>query len=466
MADNLEEMVRGLKLAQRRKTGKDVKTSAQRFLARSRGVPEEVVQDEYRYGGMTPEEVAAFNKNIYASFDKLTELEKEYGKQSVNVFKERMMLEKKILEEAVKNVMNMEDNLTGFKKEQMKQKRLQMQGLIDDMNKTLELSDKQTEATKKSDVAIGKKARSLLEKIDTKKGTTPISIMKAMGELETDEDVDAFVAEVDDAFDTTYAGKIPKDTWANFKVELTTQAERLKAKKPSAAETEGTGRDEWSAEDEEALAYYTRPGGMENYHDEIMERIDEASAIAGMEVLPSVQNLANAWSGGKTRSIEEAIAMKMEGAPDVPGMMDKVAQDKLTLLDRMQDPNPPSEIQLAYNALTGNPSFGNIRQMLGTPGNPASNLETIRFLKKRVTMKGTKQGFPTSPETAVAQSQKMDDIMAKGVRPEVVARADARPALAATTGTKTPSYRSRAAQLLSLTSDPQASEGDDEGVVT
>tara|TARA_R110000824_G_scaffold44478_2_gene129409 strand:- start:1455 stop:2855 length:1401 start_codon:yes stop_codon:yes gene_type:complete len=466
MAADLEELVRGVKLAQRKKTGKDIKTTAQRFLARSRGAPEEVVQDEYRYGGMTPEEVAAYNKNIYASFDKLTELEKEYGKQSINVFKERMTLERKILEEAVKNVMNMEDNLTGFKKEQMKQKRMQMQGLVDDMNKTLELSDKQTEATKKSDVAIGKKARALLQNVRDAKGATPTAIMKAMGELETDEEIDVFNAAVDDAFDTTYQGKIPAETWGAFKDDLAKQTTQLKEKRPSASETEGTGRDEWSAEDEAALAYYTRPGGMENYHDEIMEKIDEASAVAGMEVLPSVQNLANAWSGGKTRSIEEAIAMKMEGAPDVQGMMDKAAQDKLTLLDRMQDPNPPSEIKLAYNALTGNASFGNIRQMLGTPGNPASDLETIRFLKKRVTMKGTRQGFPVPAETAVAQTQKMDDIMAKGIRPEVVARADARPALDHTTSRPSTSYRSRAAQLLSLTSDPQASEGDDEGVAT
>ena len=466
MAANLEEMVRGLKLAQRRKTGKDVKTSAQRFLARSRGAPEEVIQDKYRYGGMTPEEVSAYNKDIYASFDKLTELEKEYGKQSINVFKERMTLERKILEEAVKNVMNMEDNLTGFKKEQMKQKRMQMQGLVDDMNKTLELSDKQTEATEKTSGKIRDKAQSLLDKLDQQKGTTPVAIMKAMGQLETHEEIDVFNAEIDDAFDTIYDGKIDPEVWGKFKVELATQSKRLREKKPSASETEGTGRDEWSAEDEAALAYYTRPGGMENYHDEIMEKIDEASAVAGMEVLPSVQNLANAWSGGKTRNIEEAIAMKMEGAPDIPGMMDKAAQDKLTLLDRMQDPNPPSEIKLAYNALTGNASFGNIRQMLGTPGNPASDLETIRFLKKRVTMKGTRQGFPVPAETAVAQNQKMDDIMAKGIRPEVVARADARPALAHTASKPSTGYRSRAAQMLSLTSDPQASEGDDEGVVT
>ena len=104
--------------------------------------------------------------------------------------------------------------------------------------------------------------------------------------------------------------------------------------------------------------------------------------------------------------------------------------------------------------------------MLGTPGNPASDLETIRFLKKRVTMKGTRQGFPVPAETAVAQNQKMDDIMAKGIRPEVVARADARPALAHTASKPSTGYRSRAAQMLSLTSDPQASEGDDEGVVT
>ena len=328
-------------------------------------------------GKFLPADAAAYNKDILAAFNALTEASANPDADSEERMKQRVNFLKAALKEGV-TVMNKRAQLgTDVEKARLSAQIKRTEATIDALDTAEGVSGSGSGRSGKSEQEKGQQAaESVLARIKPGDAISTPVVLAASKALYTDEAMESFKKNLDQVYKLSYGQQdSPFDMpGAPNMADLRDAIDDRTEEKRAQGLMRGEGSLSPGEADEVDQAYLDERfhgGGLEARDNQItmlQQEIDNINAHTGGALDAQLQEVAKGASNGRTTDIFEAADMIVgkDMSPEEKAAFQKsVGSEKAALLDKMLDPGAEGPIKQAKLALMQDPNFQKFKKDMG-----------------------------------------------------------------------------------------------------
>jgi hypothetical protein len=325
-------------------------------------------------GKFLPSDAAAYNKDLLAAFNTLTEASAAPDASEEERMKQRIIFHKTALQQGVELLNKRAQLATDVEKTRLNAQVKKTNELIDAIDTAEGVGG--SSGSKKSQSQLGlDAAKSVISKVEAGTISSFDAVKGVMG-LKSDEAVEAYKKHLKGAYTSSYMDPNNPDaragdTGALFDPGGAIDSEANRLKEAGMFTEQGGSVGSGAERSEEDQAILDKFGGLAGRKTLLMDmerQINELNASTGGELQAQLAQVAMGSTGGRTSDIMEASEMlvgKDMSPEDKAQFQQNIESQKSQLLDKMLDPGAEGPIKQAKMALMQDPNFQNFKKDMG-----------------------------------------------------------------------------------------------------